>query len=207
MNRLYQSYYTKSDSILKYMIKQLRAERSLSYLEPAAGEGIFISELESLLNDIKIDVFDINPDAIKILKNKFKHYPNVNIKETDTLTDTTLELYSNTGGKYDRIIANPPYGAWQDYDKRKILKKIYKNFYVKETYTLFLYLCIKLLKDKGRLVFIIPDTYLNLNMHKYLRRFILENTKIIEIALFPSSFFPASTALPCGRCRTHPHIG
>ncbi len=42
----------------------------------------------------------------------------------------------------------------------------------------------------GVLVFIIPDTYLSLHRHKELRKYILTRTKIKEIALFPSSFFP-----------------
>lgn len=42
----------------------------------------------------------------------------------------------------------------------------------------------------GRLSFIIPDTYLFLNMHSRLRELIISNTKIDEILIFPSRFFP-----------------
>ena len=112
------------------------------------------------------------------------------LKITDTLEDKELDYISDNGGYYDKIIGNPPYGAWQDYDKRKILKKKYKGQYVKETYTLFLYRCIFLLKKGGKLSFIIPDTFLFLNMHKSLREFLLKSTKIEEILIFPSNFFP-----------------
>jgi hypothetical protein len=88
------------------------------------------------------------------------------------------------------IIANPPYGAWQEYAKRKELKQLYPGLYVRETYGLFLYQALRLLKPGGRLVFIIPDTYLNLHMHKPLRHAILTQSCVEEIALFPSSFFP-----------------
>src|SRR5690606_27360155 len=57
-------------------------------------------------------------------------------------------------------------------------------------YGLFLYRCIELLKEDGILSFIIPDTFLNLHMHKALRNHILTKTRIVELALFPSSFFP-----------------
>ena len=70
-----------------------------------------------------------------------------------------------------------------------MLKNIYGG-YVKETYTLFLRKCIDLLKENGRLVFIVPDTFLALHMHKDTREKILQNTKIEEIVLMPSSFFP-----------------
>ncbi|MDR0572848.1 MAG: SAM-dependent methyltransferase [Tannerella sp.] len=67
---------------------------------------------------------------------------------------------------------------------------MFPNIYAKETYTLFLYRCIELLKDGGILSFIIPDTFLNLHMHKAIRKHVLTRTKILELALFPSSFFP-----------------
>lgn len=190
MNKLYQSYYTKSPPLVHYMIQQLCPETGLRFLDPAAGDGIFIDGLKTRFPEIQIDVFDIDPEAIQKLKRRFEEYPNITIKKTDTVTDEGLAFYSDIGGVYDRIIANPPYGAWQDYDKRNFLKKMYKDFYVKETYGLFLYRSIQLLKNKGRLVFIIPDTYLNLHLHKKLRQYILLESKIIEIALFPSSFFP-----------------
>lgn len=39
---------------------------------------------------------------------------------------------------------------------------MYTELNVKETYTLFLLRCIQLLNDGGRLVFIIPDTFMNI---------------------------------------------
>lgn len=190
MNKIYQSYYTHSEPIVDYMIKKLCPQKGLKFLEPSVGDGVFISALEHFLPFIDIDAFDLNPDSIEKLKRKYKQQENIKFKNIDTLLDRDLAMYSNFGGLYDRIIANPPYGAWQDYEKRKLLKKRFKGLYVKETYTLFLYQCIELLKVNGRLVFIIPDTFLNLHMHKQLRGYLLKSTKIDEICIFPSSFFP-----------------
>ena len=190
MNKLYQSYYTHSEPIVDYMIQKLCPEEGLKFLEPSVGDGVFVSALLNFLPNIELDAFDLNPDSIKELKNKYKHNKNINFKNIDTLLDQDLEFHSAFGGMYDRIIANPPYGAWQDYEKRKFLKKRFKGLYVKETYTLFLYRCVELLKANGKLVFIIPDTFLNLHMHSKLREYLLKNTKIDEITIFPSSFFP-----------------
>src|SRR5690606_24135194 len=74
--------------------------------------------------------------------------------------------------------------------KRAVLKKMYPDLYAKESYGLFLYRCIELLKEDGTLSFIIPDTFLNLHMHKALRNHLLTQTQIVELALFPSSLFP-----------------
>ena len=211
MKDLYCAYYTESQDITTYMVNKLAVKEYDFVLEPSAGEGVFIEALLNKNDSIKVDALDINADAISILKNKYKDNPNIDIRLTDTLLDIELDRYMDrqlwgehsninsdeqvnlfnlSGGRYDKVIGNPPYGAWQNYDKRSILKKKYKGQYVKETYSLFLLRCISLLKLGGRLSFIIPDTFLFLNMHEKLRKIILSHTKIEEILIFPSKFFP-----------------
>ncbi len=211
MKNIYCSYYTNSDPITSYMVERLAVEKDNKVLEPSAGEGIFIDKLIEKGISLNIDALDINSDAINILKNKYADNPSVTVretdtlldekldqfssvhiwlKETDTLMDEQLDFFSSQNGYYDRIIGNPPYGAWQDYAKRDILKKKYAGHYVKETYSLFLLRCLSVLKTHGKLSFIIPDTFMFLNMHTKLRRILLANAKIEEILLFPSKFFP-----------------
>lgn len=191
MKNIYCAYYTNSEAITTYMTKMLELEDKNKVLEPSAGEGIFIESMLNEKRDIEIEALDLNSDAVAVLKYKFMDNPKVvSIRETDTLFDERLDAYSMLGGYYDRIIGNPPYGAWQDYEKRKDLKKKYDGYYVKETYSLFLLRCLALLKDKGILSFIIPDTYLFLNMYENLRRTLLRNAEIREILIFPSHFFP-----------------
>lgn len=189
-SKTYQAYYTKSNAIVRYMIDRLDVSNNDYVLEPSGGDGVFIDELLQQHSNQKIDIYELDEGAISTLKEKYTSHPNIKIFHSDTLFDTDLMLKSSSGGFYDKIIANPPYGAWQTLKKRKNLKKIFHGFYVKETYTLFLYRCIELLKEGGELVFIIPDTYLNLHRHKQIREIILTQTEIKEIALFPSSFFP-----------------
>ncbi len=211
MKDIYCSYYTESDDITSYMARKLGIKESDLVLEPSAGEGIFIDELLKHKVPVRIDALDINEEAINVLHKKYSDNPNITVRLTDTLFDEELDKYTvselwlkNTdvlldeqldifdqmGGHYDKVIGNPPYGAWQDYDKRDLLKKKYVGQYVKETYTLFLLRSISVLKKGGRLSFIIPDTFLFLNMHEKLRKILLTSTKIDEILIFPSKFFP-----------------
>lgn len=205
------AYYTNSDDITSYMVNKLNVEDSDIILEPAAGEGVFIDKILQKNKRIQIDALDINLQAIQILETKYNNLPSVSvsssntlfdhnaveypntqikIKQTDTLFDDEIDFFSMTGGYYSKIIGNPPYGAWQDYDKRTQLKKKYPEQYVKETYSLFLLRSLSVLKESGRLTFIIPDTFLFLNMHTQLREILLTNSKIEEILIFPSKFFP-----------------
>lgn len=188
--RKYQAFYTKSTPIVDYMVSKLSLQTSDRIFEPCGGDGVFVEAILSENEFADIDICELNPDSVEILNSKFSDCPNVTIRECDTLLDTELKFNSCFGGIYDKIIANPPYGAWQDYEKRAVLKKMYPDLYAKESYGLFLYRCIELLKEDGTLSFIIPDTFLNLHMHKALRNHILTQTQIVELALFPSSFFP-----------------
>mgnify|MGYP002860632353 CR=1 FL=1 len=205
------SYYTDSEDITNYMASMLEVNDGDVILEPSAGSGLFIDELLKQNKNIHIDGLDIDKEAIAVLKEKYKDNDSVRIRETDTLFDNELDSFQQTdlwlkntdtlldeeldffeavGGHYTKVIGNPPYGAWQDYEKRDLLKKKYVGQYVKETYSLFLLRCISVLKMHGKLSFIIPDTFLFLNLHQKLRAFLLTKTKISEILIFPSKFFP-----------------
>lgn len=184
------SYYTNSKDITSYMVAKLGIVNHDVILEPSAGEGIFVDEILETNSSVQIDALDMNREAISILKKKYINNHLVAVRETDTLFDNQLDAFSALGGHYSKIIGNPPYGAWQDYEKREVLKKKFAGHYVKETYSLFLLRCISVLRIHGRLSFIIPDTYLFLNMHSRLRELLLTNTKIDEILVFPSRFFP-----------------
>ena len=185
MKDLFCSYYTNSDDITSYMSRMISVDDNDIILEPSAGEGIFIDEILKFEKKVHIDALDINSEAIRVLENKYKNNPSVVVrrtdtlldaqldkydvselwlKETDVLLDQQLDLFGSTDGYYDKVIGNPPYGAWQDYEKRDVLKKKYTGHYVKETYSLFLLRCLSVLKMGGKLSFIIPDTFLFLNI-------------------------------------------
>lgn len=190
MNKKYQSYYTKSEPILNYMVSMLDLQNDDTVFEPCGGDGVFIDKVLSYNDKLPITVYELNPDAVNTLTDKYKERDNVFIKQTDTLLDPELSFEIKFGGLYDKVIGNPPYGGWYDVEKRKELKDEFPDIYSKETYTLFLRKCIASLNEHGRLCFIIPDTFLSLHRHKAIRQYILSNTKIIELSLFPSSFFP-----------------
>lgn len=202
------SYYTNSKDITSYMVSMLNLIDGDVLLEPAVGEGAFVQEILGRKKKITIDAVDIDINALNVLKHSVKENFGIDCNQdffsssikknkgdirvgcADSLLNEQLDFFAKSNGFYTKVVGNPPYGAWQDLDRRTVLKKKYDGAYVKETYSLFLLRCISLLKDGGVLSFIIPDTFLFLNMHTKLRKFILNETKIREILIFPSKFFP-----------------
>ena len=185
------SFYTESEPILEYMVSKLGSLDGETIFEPCAGDGAFIEKILERYSSKSLDIvaYDLNALAIKNLEVKFKKDKRIRLKHSDTLFDLELDDRLKAGERYSRIIGNPPYGAWQDQEKRSLLKAKYGG-YVRETYSLFMRRCLNMLQSDGRMVFIVPDTFLALHMHEEMRRNILTQFTIEELLLIPSNFFP-----------------
>jgi adenine-specific DNA-methyltransferase len=189
----YQAHFTNSAPITQYMVHMLQPRTGDLMLEPAAGHGVFVEAVLQQAPDIHIDAYELNETSFVELKGRFSDDERVSLINANTLLQSGFSLSDKSQCVYDRIIANPPYGAWLEYSERDCLKVLYPGIYTKETYALFLALCIRLLKDCGRLVFIIPETFLTLHRHSRLREILLTQCKVLEIAIFPSHFFPGAS--------------
>jgi hypothetical protein len=170
---------------VEYIISRLgRIEKEKKILDPCVGPGIFVEKLfEKGINKNQIHTIDINED--------FKaHIEELNVlfEQKDYLTSFNPESYD----KYEFIIGNPPYlnksSTYIRKNKSK-LQKIYGKINANETYAMFIIGSVWRLKEGGKLGFITSDSYLTLNTHTRLRRFILNNCKIDEILLAPKNLF------------------
>lgn len=103
------------------------------------------------------------------------------------------EVFENGG--FDVVIGNPPYGA-------KLFKKEKDYFYNKyetveyqlDTYTLFMEEAHKLLKENGKLSYIIPSTWLTMFYFKDLRKYLIEKSFFENLLLFRYKVFEEVTA-------------
>ena len=192
------AFYTKSDFITDYIVNRLDLKDNLTILEPAAGDGEFIKAVIKRGHTLEISAFDIDPVAVAQLKQK---YPGINVEEKNTLTEIPNKgLGVFTQKKWDRILGNPPYGAVYSPDEKKKYKGLYPEINTTESYAMFLVNCINRLNEGGIISFIISDTFLHLNWHNKLRKFILDNCKIKEIVLLKTKLFPEVNYQYAGLC-------
>jgi len=186
----YRAFFTTDEAIGEYMASLLDLKGTDSLLEPAAGEGHLIAAARRLEPEVDVTAYEIHRGCCDKLLSRYASDRNIRVVSTDTITCPELDLRESFGPKFTKIIANPPYGGWQEIDRRTDLKKRFPGFYVRETYTLFLLRCLRLLEAEGVLVFIIPATFLYLNLHSAIRKLILSEFTLESVDLFNSKLFP-----------------
>ncbi|MFX0181518.1 MAG: Eco57I restriction-modification methylase domain-containing protein [Candidatus Hodarchaeota archaeon] len=183
-NGIYKTPYRTASHMVNIVLPFIT--KSTKILDPAAGDGVFIKALIDIgVDPAKITAHDIVKEKISSLS-QF----GVNVKHKDTL----LEEYE----KMDIIIGNPPYKSRRNssYIKqnRDELKKKYGFIGLYNLYSLFIINAIQHLKKNGVLCLIVEDGFLTNRYYYRLRKFILDNCKILELKLAPRRLFHQSKA-------------
>ncbi|TAH19898.1 MAG: hypothetical protein EAZ08_07495 [Cytophagales bacterium] len=143
---------------------------------------------------------DLNPESVGItklslyLKTADRNEPladlSNNIKQGNSLiTDKEVTALAFdwkkefptvfSGGGFDIVVGNPPYGAGLTKEAKKYLEKFDKLVPDYESYYYFITKGLSLLKTKGFVSFIIPNTFLSNHFGKNFRQRIIENHTIL----------------------------
>ncbi|HWP46245.1 MAG TPA: N-6 DNA methylase [Candidatus Limnocylindrales bacterium] len=184
-----QEYFTTSSRIVNCMVSLLQLPPGSLILEPCAGTGHFIRAL--LKKAYRVFAVELSRDHYLSLHRRWGDC--LSLLQGDFLemalpSTSHPVIFQNVA--FDGIIANPPYGMYLEPVRRRQFKKVLGPFYTRETYGLFLKLSAPLLREGGRLVYIIPDTFLSVRMHFPLRRYLFKEMKVTHLITFPSHFFP-----------------
>ena len=141
----------------------------------------------SLIFGESTELTDLFGDAI--YENKPFNYPN-----------EMPEVFSNGG--FDLIIGNPPYvfarsGSFESNAKEFFNKNYSVAQYQLNTYALFIERAFQLLHPNGYLAFIVPNTWLTIQSYSVLRKYLLENTKLLKVINIHDKVFAAASVDTC----------
>lgn len=151
-----------------------------SVLEPACADARFLTEfMRRYGTHHAFTGVEINPQTTAFVRNHI--HSAIEIIHADFLLWDTAE-------RFDVIIGNPPYGIVGDASHYPIhLLRERKEEYKKRIttwkgkyniYGAFIEKAVHLLKPNGKLIFIVPTTWLILDDFVYLRRFLAEHGRI-----------------------------
>jgi type I restriction enzyme M protein len=131
--------------------------------------------------------FDFDPTMLRIgSMNMILHgIENPVIEARDSLS----EDIADEKGRYNLILANPPFAGSLDYEATA--KDLQLTVKTKKTELLFLVLFLRLLKTGGRAAVIVPDGVLfgSSTAHKAMRKLLVEDHKLDAVISLPSGVF------------------
>jgi len=190
--------------IIRMMVELLDLRPGDTICDPACGTSGFLVSAGEYLKENYLEEIFYNKDAKSHYDNDmFTGYDmdrtmlrigamnmmthgigNPHIIYKDSLSDQNID-----GGKYTKILANPPFKGSLDYDI--VATDLLKITKTKKTELLFLTLFLRMLKNGGQCASIVPDGVLfgSSNAHVAIRKEIVENHRLEAIISMPSGVF------------------
>ncbi len=189
------SYYTPKNIVDEIISDYV--ESNFKILDPCCGTGQFLLNASDYIsNPNNLFGFDIDNIAVFIAKiNLIIKWRTINFNPNLFVKDTLLEIDSSSlfitkeyPEFYDLIITNPPWGLHFGNGTLTSLKTNYPNIKSLESFSYFLSKSIEMLKENGVLSFILPESILNIKVHRDIRNTVLKNTSILKIAKLGRAF-------------------
>ncbi len=155
-------YYTPS-VIAEHFFERLPDDCStLTFCDPCCGSGNFlIAALKKGFKPENIYGFDIDPIAIKIAHQRLlvaSGYHSKNIHVLDFLAMPNEKDIQ----QFDVIFTNPPWGKKLEKNIKTRLSNKLNLPYSANTSTLFLFLCLEILKKEGLLGLLVQESFFNI---------------------------------------------
>ena len=153
-------FFTTKNRVLDVLISLINNDGNI--LEPSAGEGHIVSEIEKKLNR---EVLSVELDVDKVISK---------VCESEITVDNFFNYVKNCG-TFDSIVGNPPFVKLKNVEQDTIdllPEKIPGNG---NLYYFFIKYCVKLLSDGGELIFIVPKEWLYNVSSQFVREFLKDN--------------------------------
>lgn len=195
--KVYGQFFTPAeiaDFIVSFGLLHLdKAEKAI---DPACGDGVFLSSM--LKHGLKeVWGVDIDSNVHSRIPRDVAENRNVRIIIGDALTrgPTLSQTFLLPENYFDMAVGNPPFSAkfGRVSDNRVVYYEIAKNRRSEAIEVLFLERFLSLVRPGGVVGIIIPDSILVNKNYEYVRRFILNKSRIIAIISLPRRIFRSDT--------------
>lgn len=109
------------------------------------------------------------------------------------------EVFDNGSDGFDIVIGNPPYGASLSFEIKDIYKSLFSDVHMRtpDTYNYFISQGYKLLREKGVLSYIVPNTLLSQNEYEKTRIFLTEKKNLSIVINIGENVFKEAIVPTC----------
>ena len=184
-------FYTP-EPIASFVLKwALNGNKQLDILEPSCGDGVFLEEIQK--GDYEYNsVTAIEFDEVEAKKSK-----KIGLDKTNVINADFHDFCINTKQKFDLVVGNPPYIRYQYFDKeqQEFASNIFDKAKLKyskltNAWVSFVVGSSLLLKEKGKIGFVLPAEILQVSYAQPLREFLAHFYNKINIVSFEKLVFP-----------------
>ena len=184
-------FYTP-EPIAAFILKwAFNGNKQLDILEPSSGDGVFLRE-------IKKYGFKYNSlTAIELDEKEAEKSENIGLDKAEIINDDFHNFCINTEQKYDLVIGNPPYIRYQYFNReqQEFASHIFDKAKLKyskltNAWVSFVVGSSLLLKDNGKIGFVLPAEILQVSYAEPLREFLAQFYNKINIVSFEKLVFP-----------------
>jgi len=184
-------FYTP-EPIASFVLKwAFNGNKRLDILEPSCGDGVFLQEIQKGDYDYN-SVTAIEFDEFEAEKSRELCLEKANIINADF-----HDFCINTKQKFDLVVGNPPYIRYQYFDKeqQEFASQIFDKAKLKyskltNAWVSFVVGSSLLLKEEGKIGFVLPAEILQVSYAQPLREFLAQFYNKINIVSFEKLVFP-----------------
>ena len=190
-DKLRGGFYTPvpiADFLVAWTLEDATSESLI--LEPSCGDGVFLERIE-VQNVPYRQLVGIELEEEEFVKSRSA---NANAM---VLNEDFHQYCNSTEQRFDYVIGNPPYIRFQYFDaeQQQQAQSIYERAGLKysklsNAWVSFVVGSTLLLKEQGRLAFVLPAELLQVSYAKQLRAFLAEQFNTIYIVSFQTLVFP-----------------
>lgn len=204
-------FYTP-EAIASFVLKwAFNGNKDLDILEPSCGDGIFLKQIKKYNYEYN-SVTAIEFDEIEAEKSK-----KIQLDNSKVINADFHEYCIKTKDKFDLVIGNPPYIRYQYFDREQqqyainiFEKSNLKYSKLTNAWVSFVVGSSQLLKDEGKIGFVLPAEILQVSYAQPLRQFLAKFYNKINIVSFEKLVFPniqqEVVLLLCEKNNTNTHL-
>lgn len=190
-DKLRGGFYTPNP-IAAFILKwAFNGNKKLDILEPSCGDGVFLEEIQKGRYQYN-SVTAIEFDEVEAEKSR-----NIGLANSEVIHSDFHDFCINTKKRFDLIIGNPPYIRYQYFDKQqqKFAAEIFDKANLKyskltNAWVSFVVGSSLLLKEQGKIGFVLPAEILQVSYAQTLREFLAQFYNKINIVSFEKLVFP-----------------